>query len=507
MGNSVGRACYCFAGEAGELPKSHNDVALGQPETLDEVLDFGHSFCYPKPEHQPRLSGFSVSSFSEEDCSFTTTTFRTISGASVSANTSTPLSPLLLDTWGSSIGVERAASFASTASFASAPLQPLFGSGPGEGGFMSGPMERLVSGPLNSDPIEKGHERKVQQNIFPNKGRVKSMKRFIVDFKEAISRMFRTKKLVKRGSGVGVKEPNLDKENGNVSVTIGDTSGRGHVCTKYNDGHHEVSPDFMERKNLQWLQGKAGEDLVQVVISEEHGWLFVGIYDGFNGPDAPEFLITNLYSAVHNELEGLLWNKKVESTDAEGDQSQTRNSDKDNDISGSGELDLDMDSNIKREQGNSRSKGRSGRVGSIDFELDRKLKKQSNPDGLAGVNHSEVLKALSEALRKTEDAYLKRADEMVNNNPELALMGSCVLVMLMKGEDVYLMNVGDSRAVLAQEDELDRGPRKMHQDLKRMNEEILSNQYLLGGVGLGGLTNSISIQLTTDHSTDEEEVI
>ena len=134
----------------------------------------------------------------------------------MSANTFTPLSPLLLDTWDSSIGVERAASFASTSSFASTPLQPVprcptcetsSGSGPGERGFMSGPMERFVSGPLNSDPIEKGHEKKVQQNIFPNNGRVKSKKRFIVDFKEAISRMFRTKKLVKRGSGVGVKEP------------------------------------------------------------------------------------------------------------------------------------------------------------------------------------------------------------------------------------------------------------------------------------------------------------
>jgi pyruvate dehydrogenase phosphatase len=38
---------------------------------------------------------------------------------------------------------------------------------------------------------------------------------------------------------------------------------------------------------------------------------------------------------------------------------------------------------------------------------------------------------------------------MINHNPVLAMMGSCVLVMLMKGEDVYLMNVGDSRAVLA----------------------------------------------------------
>jgi serine/threonine protein phosphatase PrpC len=146
----------------------------------------------------------------------------------------------------------------------------------------------------------------------------------------------------------------------------------------------------------------------------------------------------------------------------------------------------------------------------LDFESDgerielddKKLKRETG-----GINHSEVLKALSEALRKTEDAYLEIADKMVSDNPELALMGSCVLVMLMKGEDVYLMNVGDSRAVLAQEAELDLGPRKMHQDLKRINEEILSNHNTFGGVGCGGLINSISLQLTTDHSTHVEEVI
>lgn len=30
-------------------------------------------------------------------------------------------------------------------------------------------------------------------------------------------------------------------------------------------------------------------------------------------------------------------------------------------------------------------------------------------------------------------------------------MGSCVLVMLMKDEDVYILNVGDSRAIVAQD--------------------------------------------------------
>ncbi|KAI9124846.1 hypothetical protein K1719_004173 [Acacia pycnantha] len=47
--------------------------------------------------------------------------------------------------------------------------------------------------------------------------------------------------------------------------------------------------------------------MLAVVVSEEHCWLFVGIYDGFNGPDAPEFLICHLYHAVYNELKGLFW--------------------------------------------------------------------------------------------------------------------------------------------------------------------------------------------------------
>jgi serine/threonine protein phosphatase PrpC len=51
--------------------------------------------------------------------------------------------------------------------------------------------------------------------------------------------------------------------------------------------------------------------------------------------------------------------------------------------------------------------------------------------------------------------YLKQDDALIgrllHENPELMVMGSCVLVMLMKDEDVYIMNVGDSRAVVAQQ--------------------------------------------------------
>lgn len=60
-------------------------------------------------------------------------------------------------------------------------------------------------------------------------------------------------------------------------------------------------------EGVQWAHGKAGEDRVHVVVSEEHRWLFVGIYDGFNGPDAPEFLVSHLYQSLHAHLRGLFW--------------------------------------------------------------------------------------------------------------------------------------------------------------------------------------------------------
>ncbi|KAF3575093.1 hypothetical protein F2Q69_00058321 [Brassica cretica] len=207
----------------------------------------------------------------------------------------------------------------------------------------------------------------------------------------------------------------------------------------------------VESQSLQWAQGKAGEDRVHVVVSEEHGWLFVGIYDGFNGPDAPDYLLSHLYPTLHRELKDLLlWNGPHNHCDrrwrCEWDQEKQ--------------------------------------------DLGRRLKEQikhrtgSGSDRLT--DHNEVLHALSEALRKTEEAYLDTADKMLEENPELALMGSCVLVMLMKGEDVYVMNVGDSRAVLGQR-------------LERINEETM----IKGCEGHPGLSAS---QLTVDHSTNVEEV-
>ncbi|PPR80508.1 hypothetical protein GOBAR_AA40202 [Gossypium barbadense] len=179
-------------------------------------------------------------------------------------------------------------------------------------------------------------------------------------------------------------------------------------------------------------KGKAGEDRTHLVVSGEEGWIFVGIYDGFSGPDAPDHLLNNLFDAVLEELKGLLWNDDK----AESDEDMGLGSFEDKQICGKS---------------------------SERFE-------HSMNSPMETFQHSGVLKALSEGLNKTEETYLK----MANLKPELHAMGSCVLVMLMNGEDVYLMNVGDSRAILA---------------LKT------------------GSSNLIPLQLTMDHNVDVEEEV
>ncbi|KAL1168731.1 hypothetical protein V6Z11_A05G102100 [Gossypium hirsutum] len=290
----------------------------------------------------------------------------------------------------------------------------------------------------------------------------------------------------------------------------------------------------MGSQNLQWAQGKAGEDRIHVVVSEECGWVFVGIYDGFNGPDAPDFLLSNLYSNVHKELKGLLWDDELEQAPATSpdqgcsDYACSRCIEQEN--YPCKKEDIDFDSNL-------RSKKKKGRTSKVRYknmanmankweenqrrwkcewdrerlELDRKLKEQLNKNksdkSSSMINHGDVLKALSRALKKTEESYLDIADKMLMENPELALMGSCVLVMLMKGEDVYVMNVGDSRAVLAQKAEPDYWLGKVKQDLERINEETLHDLEGFDGDKFSSIPDLTAFQLSVDHSTNEKEEV
>lgn len=301
--------------------------------------------------------------------------------------------------------------------------------------------------------------------------RPKSNKRALVkNFKKVMSKPFWSFS----------KELNSNEKEHNIVGVSGSNSGNSSTITSHTlssemslvDENDDVGlgNESFGSQNLQWAQGKAGEDRVHVVISEEHGWVFVGIYDGFNGPDATDFLLNNLYSNVYKELKGLLWCDKSDS----------------------------CENTINSTSLSSKSLDSKERV-----ELDKKLReKLSNlgSDGFAGntmtINHLGVLKALSEALRKTEAAYLEIADMMLMESPVLALMGSCVLVMVMKGDDVYLMNVGDSRAVLAKKTENDSQVGKTRKDYE---ESLYGYEY-------ENVHNLTSFQLTMDHSTSVREV-
>ncbi|KAF8006129.1 hypothetical protein BT93_K0435 [Corymbia citriodora subsp. variegata] len=444
MGNGIARLRRCFAGpSAGEISRRHDGAAAAAAAASASVSfphpssysdeGHGHSFCYIRQD--PAAS--SSSDLHSEDCTTqttvtSTTTFSSISGASISANASSPLSTSLAEAcYYTTTSLEKPSVFASSDLFVSVPLQPVprggTRSGPMDKGFLSGPIElRSVSGPIDQGLYLSG-------SIVDRPSCDRWQRDFSLDGYRSKKR--RLVKFLRRAIAKRVLRANDQMFSGKSSdfYNVKSTGSSGIL-----NGDSEF---YVGNQNLEWAQGKAGEDRMHVVVSEENGWVFVGIYDGFNGPDAPDFLLSNLYPAVSKELHGLLL--KTPAAPAGGDR---------------GNLHLGSD---------------SGKA----------------------VDHSDVLNALETALKNTEGAFLETADRMVKENPELALMGSCVLVMLMTGEDIYLMNVGDSRAILAQ---------KGRSDAKWATYRIDSSY---GGDQFDEMQSLISLQLTQDHSTYVEEEV
>uniref|UniRef100_A0A803LU51 PPM-type phosphatase domain-containing protein n=1 Tax=Chenopodium quinoa TaxID=63459 RepID=A0A803LU51_CHEQI len=472
---------------------NHQDpVVFAAEQPLDETL--GHSFCYVRssarflsptssdhflsPSHSLRFDDRSDPTRQPSRVGGPETGFRTISGASVSANTSTPRT----------VEVETAAVYGSgtivngfdcTSSFSALPLQPV-PRGDSSGFFLSGPIERgALSGPLDSGP----------------------------------------------------------------------DTGR-------------------------WALGKAGEDRVHVVVSEEHGWLFVGIYDGFNGPDAPEFLMGHLYRAVFGEIVNVdsgegenrvgeehggggavkrvtfeagldkkeiirrkLWEFLAEDDAEDG-----------LDLSGSDRFAFSVDDAVsvsnagsavgrrslllsKLKQGLTRSKEGHSRglfqwrfgveekdkVDDVENRVEERSCRSGRRRKTGPVDHDLVLRALSQALEKTEQAYLDLTDKVLDRYPELALMGSCLLVVLMRDEDVYVMNLGDSRAIVAQ---LEPQESCSNAGLKEKAEcgsstEGIVEECTASGEKSGNVDDEFpleamkltALQLTIDHSTSVEEEV
>lgn len=530
------------------------------------------------------------------------TVFKAISGASVSANSSTPKTVLQLDNIhddvadsavGGGVRGNIVNGFESTSSFSALPLQPVprggDPSGPVERGafFLSGPIERGAhSGPLEPSATTEGAGGVPFSAPLGGFYVKKKRKRSISGFRKAF-------------------HGNLSEKKRPWVVPVLNFVGKKEVPAS------EEKSEIKNESNVQWALGKAGEDRVHVVVSEEHGWLFVGIYDGFNGPDAPEFLMGHLYRAVYNELQGLFWEveeaeeNNPSSVAAEnavpGEQSEPSNLSSCRDLKSEGEVSvIKEDSNslpadrepakrvtFQAEGTESRrrrlweflaeaeaedgldlsgsdrfafsvddalsvsnagsavsrrwlllsklkhglSKHKEGHGGKLlpwklstedkeKVEVENRAEERSSRGNrrrkVGPVDHDLVLRALSRALELTELAYLDMTDKVLDTNPEIALMGSCLLVVLMRDEDVYVMNVGDSRAIVAQyepkevnssielESKGDKGS-----SIESIVEESLplgESANKLGNEGPAQEMRSIALQLSTDHSTSIEEV-
>ncbi|KAF8390790.1 hypothetical protein HHK36_025318 [Tetracentron sinense] len=184
---------------------------------------------------------------------------------------------------------------------------------------------------------------------------------------------------------------------------------------------------FLNAMDVQMAGGAAGEDRVQAVCSEENGWLFCGVYDGFNGRDAADFLAGTLYDNIGLYLHLLEWRKKKQQGSSK---------------SGSVEVDT---TRIEFSLTNAHENLDSEREGtSLTHSLDGEFPSESYRLG--------VMDCLGRAFAQAESDFMYMVEQEMEDRPDLVSVGSCVLVMLLHGKDFYILNVGDSRAVLATSD-------------------------------------------------------
>ncbi|MED6106476.1 hypothetical protein PIB30_005110 [Stylosanthes scabra] len=199
-------------------------------------------------------------------------------------------------------------------------------------------------------------------------------------------------------------------------------------CTFKSMSDPSRTEGFLNATELQVAGGAAGEDRVQAVCSEENGWLFCAIYDGFNGRDAADFLAGTLYDTIISHLNKLFWEFEPVSM-----------------VASENLMSLDGTPQYNLEQNHS-----------LICDADRSLStnmgcfanaKSSSPS-CKSFSH-RVLDSLQCALSQAENDFLYMVEQEMEDRPDLVSIGSCVLVVLLHGNDLYTLNLGDSRAVLA----------------------------------------------------------
>ncbi|PHT66935.1 putative protein phosphatase 2C 40 [Capsicum annuum] len=169
---------------------------------------------------------------------------------------------------------------------------------------------------------------------------------------------------------------------------------------------------FLNATEVKVAGGAAGEDRVQAVCSEENDSLFCGIYDGFNGRDAADFLAGTLYETIRHYL-GLLER----------------------------ELERECKVEVKDTLGNVNNGSYVNCVakGLPYLEMEKSCTSFKQ----------RVLNSLEQALVQAENDFLHMVEQEMDNRPDLVSIGSCVLVVLLLGKNMYVLNAGDSRGVLA----------------------------------------------------------
>ncbi|VVA16797.1 PREDICTED: probable phosphatase 2C [Prunus dulcis] len=195
------------------------------------------------------------------------------------------------------------------------------------------------------------------------------------------------------------------------------------------------SEGFLNAMEVQVAGGAAGEDRVQAVCSEENGWLFCAIYDGFNGRDAADFLAGTLYETIVFYFNLLDWESSQES------------------IKVSSGLDLDGSLPYMEDDSNTINEERflPQIYRDTDSSVDNVSKNApcAKPKVSTNSFRHGVLDSLQRALSQAENDFLYMVEQEMEDRPDLVSVGSCVLVVLLHGKDLYTLNLGDSRAVLA----------------------------------------------------------
>ncbi|KAI4345424.1 hypothetical protein L6164_012550 [Bauhinia variegata] len=202
-------------------------------------------------------------------------------------------------------------------------------------------------------------------------------------------------------------------------------------CTLKSMSAPSRNEGFLNAVEVQVAGGAAGEDRVQAVCSEENGWLFCAIYDGFNGRDAADFLAGTLYDTIISCSNNFDWELETDPIQSSNNIGWDR--------SFQNKLNDREERSLSRFGGNNNSYNDCFAGGSPSTKVAASYK-----SFLQG-----VLDSLQRALNQVENEFLYMVEQEMEERLDLVSIGSCVLLVLLHGNYLYTLNLGDSRAVLA----------------------------------------------------------